>query len=58
METARLIFNKKQRWTDAELADLPKDGRKYELLEGDFLVSPVAITRGNVCIRILTLLDG
>jgi len=58
METAQLIFTDKQRWTDAELTHFPKDGRKYELLDGDFLVSPVAITHGAVCVRILTLLDG
>jgi len=58
METAQLIYTDKQRWTDSELEHFPKDGRKYELLDGDFLVSPVAITHGKVCVRILTLLDG
>lgn len=57
MQPAQLILNDKE-WTDAELEKFPKDGRKYELLDGDFLVSPVAITHGTVCVRILTLLDG
>lgn len=58
METAQLILTDKQRWTDKELEHFPKDGRKFELLDGYFLVSPVAITHGTVCIRISSLLDG
>ncbi len=57
MQPAQLILNDKD-WTDEELEKFPKDGRKYELLDGDFLVSPVAITHGTVCIRISSLLDG
>lgn len=57
METAQLILNDKGPWTDAELEKFPKNGRKYELLDGHFLVSPVAITHGTVCIRISSLLD-
>lgn len=57
MDTALLIHNDKD-WTDAELEKFPKDGRKYELLDGDFLTSPITITHGTVCVRIATLLDG
>jgi len=33
---AAAIFTKKKRnWTDQELEALPKDGYKYELLDGD-----------------------
>ena len=33
MENATLYAGRKARWTDAELMLLPRDGRRYELLE-------------------------
>jgi Uma2 family endonuclease len=35
---------------------LPKDGNKYELIEGDLLVSPVGNTHSLICIRTSCLL--
>jgi Uma2 family endonuclease len=56
METATLVASPKRHWTDKELMSLPKDGRKYELIEGDLLMSPVGMTHSDVCINISTLL--
>jgi len=55
METAILVPSKKRYWTDNELMSLPKDGRKYELIDGDLLMSPVGMTHSDVCINLSTL---
>jgi len=44
----------KRRWTDAELMALPRDGRKYELLEGEILVSPTGFRHGYISSRLLS----
>ena len=36
---------------------LPRDGRKRELLDGDFLVSPVTVTHSLVCVRLVVALE-
>jgi Uma2 family endonuclease len=36
---------------------LPKDGRKYELIDGDLLMSPVGMTHSDICIHLSTLLN-
>ncbi len=56
METATLIPTSKRRWTDNELMSLPKDGNKYELIDGDLLVSPVGNTHSLVCVQLVSLL--
>jgi Uma2 family endonuclease len=56
MQPAALTMTRKT-WTDEELETLPKDGHKYELLEGDLIMSPVHENHGAVCIEI-TLLIG
>jgi Uma2 family endonuclease len=43
-------------WTDEELEALPKDGHKYELLEGDLIMSPVHESHSMVCVRLSSLL--
>lgn len=58
METATLVPTTKRYWTDNELMSLPKDGRKYELIDGDLLLSPVGMTHSDVCIHISTLLNN
>jgi len=55
MQTAALTMTRKT-WTDAELETLPKDGHKYELLDGDLIVSPVHENHGSVCIEITILI--
>ena len=57
MQTAMLIGSSKSHWTDNELMSLPKDGNKYELIEGDLLVSPVGNTHSLICVRTLLLLS-
>ena len=43
----------KQRiWTDEALEALPRDGNKYELLEGDLIMSPVHAHHGTICMRL------
>src|SRR5438093_13515883 len=56
METATIFYSDKSRWTDNELMSLPLDGRKYELIEGELLMSPVGRTHSLICLRLATLL--
>lgn len=55
MSTATLS-TKRKAWTDAELEVLPKDGHKYELLDGDLIMSPVHANHGTICMRLGSLL--
>src|SRR5205807_10066918 len=56
METAMVYFSTKSHWTDEEFMALPNDGRKYELLEGKLLMSPVIASHGSVCVNIVILM--
>src|SRR5437773_12259325 len=56
MERATIFYSDKSRWTDNELMSLPRDGRKYELIEGELLMSPVGRTHSLICLRLATLL--
>ncbi len=56
METATLIPASRRQWSDKALMGLPKNGHKYELLEGDLLMSPVGETHSDICMRLGTLL--
>jgi Uma2 family endonuclease len=56
METATLFASSKSRWTDNELMALPNDGRKYELIDGYLLMSPVREHHSWICINIVYLL--
>lgn len=47
---------KRKAWADAELEALPKDGYKYELLDGELIMSPVHANHGTVCVRLVSLL--
>src|SRR5436190_4466200 len=56
---ATAILAKKKRalfWTDTELEKLPKDGKKYELLDGELIMSPVHANHGTVCVRFSSML--
>ena len=55
MQTAAPTTTRKT-WTDQELETLPRDGHKYELLEGDLIMSPVHENHGSVCIEISILI--
>lgn len=55
MATATLS-TKRKAWTDAELEALPKDGHKYELLDGELIMSPVHANHGTICMRLGSLL--
>lgn len=55
MSTATLSAKRKI-WTDEELEALPKDGHKYELLDGVLIMSPVHANHGTICMRIGSLL--
>jgi Uma2 family endonuclease len=43
-------------WTDEELEALPRDGHKYELLDGELIMSPVHANHGIICMRLGALL--
>jgi Uma2 family endonuclease len=51
MQTAPTARRRKN-WTDAQLEALPKNGYKYELLDGQLIMSPVHANHGMVCMRI------
>jgi Uma2 family endonuclease len=48
--------SKRKIWTDEELEALPQDGHKYELLDGELIMSPVPASHGITCIRIISAL--
>src|ERR1051325_9178653 len=56
METAKLIPATRRQWCDKALMALPNNGHKYELLDGDLLMSPVGETHSDICARLVTLL--
>jgi len=58
METTLLTCRTKRRWTDSELMALPKDGRKYELINGRLFMSPVGSTHSRICIDLSFLLTA
>jgi Uma2 family endonuclease len=55
MVTAALT-KKKRNWTDEELEALPKDGYKYELLDGELIMSPAHARHGKICVRLSAIL--
>ena len=55
MQTAAPTLTRKT-WTDEELETLPREGHKYELLDGDLIMSPVHANHGKICIRIGAIL--
>jgi Uma2 family endonuclease len=57
MATATLA-RKKRNWTDEQLERLPKDGHKYELLDGELIMSPVHANHGIVCMRFVLVLGN
>ena len=47
------------KWTEKELAELPKDDGKYELVDGELeLMSPAHIDHGQVCAKIIIYLGS
>src|SRR5690349_4873847 len=53
---AATLTRKKRNWTDEELEALPKDGHKYELLDGALVSSPGYANHGLICARLGALL--
>jgi Uma2 family endonuclease len=45
-------------WTDEELMRLPDDGRKYELVDGELVVSPAGGRHGRTIVRLTTRLSS
>jgi Uma2 family endonuclease len=43
---------KRRAWSDAEMEALPKDGHKYELLDGELIMSPVHLNHSLICMRL------
>ena len=50
------VATKRRIWTDQELEALPRDGRKFELLDGHLIMSPVHANHGMMCMRLGALL--
>jgi Uma2 family endonuclease len=57
MEIATLIPATRRQWSDKALMALPKNGHKYELLDGDLLMSPVGFTHSEICVRLVVMLS-
>jgi Uma2 family endonuclease len=53
MSSATLTKHKP--WTDRQLESLPDDGQKYELVDGELIVSPVPANHGAICVRLILL---
>jgi len=53
---AATLTRKKRAWTDEELEALPKDGYKYEVLDGTLIMSPAHAKHGTICVRLVTAL--
>lgn len=51
-----LLPKKVVAWTDEALQQLPRNGHKYELLDGKLIMSPVPANHGVVCVRLVLLL--
>ncbi len=47
---------KKRTWTDEQLEALPKDGYKYELLDGELIMSPAHARHGEISMRLGALI--
>jgi len=47
---------RKKSWTDQELEAIPKNGHKYELLDGKLIMSPAHANHGVICTRLVILL--
>lgn len=45
-------------WTDEELMCLPDDGRKYELVDGELVVSPAGGRHGRTIVRLTVRLGA
>jgi Uma2 family endonuclease len=56
--TMATVTAKKRTWTDEELEALPRDGNKYELLDGNLIMSPVHANHGMVCMRFGIVFGG
>ncbi len=44
----------RKEWTEEALRALPQDGRKYELLAGELVVSPTGFQHGYIALRLAT----
>lgn len=44
--------------TEADLLETPRDGRKYELVDGEIRVSPAGGRHGEVCVALVVRLAG
>jgi len=44
--------------TEADLVRMPRDGRKYELVDGQVRVSPGGARHGRVCVNLVVRLDA
>lgn len=44
--------------TEQDLLRTPRDGQKYELVDGQIRVSPAGYEHGRVCIRLATRLES
>jgi Uma2 family endonuclease len=51
-----VLDQKRRVWTDDELEALPRDGHKYELLDGGLIMSPVHMNHSLICVRLISLL--
>lgn len=47
----------RKHWSDRALMSLPRNGCKYELLNGQIIMSPAGFNHGDLCARLITELN-
>ncbi len=50
--TAKPKPKRKRRWTEADLLNLPDDGRKYELVNGRLVEAPIGARHGEISVEL------
>lgn len=56
MPTRSSVATPTKRATEHELRAMPRDGRKYELVDGEIVVSPAGTRHGSVCVNLVVAL--
>jgi Uma2 family endonuclease len=54
----RAMATTTRRATEDDLWNAPEDGRKYELVDGDLVMSPAGLRHGRICARLLRVLGN
>ena len=53
-----IVTTERKQWSDAELMALPDDGHKYELVDGELVMSPAGFEHGDISVALVTALSS